>query len=318
MIARCNHANCKKCGKTKSGTQRFRCCDCQKTFTESTNRLAGMRIGTEKAVQIISMLCEGMSVRATARLTDTKVNTILDLLVLIGNRCKRFLEIELLNVMVDDVQIDEVWQYIFCKQKTAERKGWCAEPVGDSYTYTAIERNTKLAVAWHFGHRTAEDTEIFCAKLRVATRGRFQISSDGFGPYRHSVPAILGDRVDFGTLVKVFGTTTPDEQRQYSPAKIIAIKREAVWGQPNQDKICTSHTERANGSMRTFIKRMGRLTYCFSKKWENHEAALGLYFCHYNFCRKHRSLNGQTPAMANGLADHVWTVAEMIENTSNT
>ncbi|HEV2970013.1 MAG TPA: hypothetical protein VGY55_08485, partial [Pirellulales bacterium] len=196
--------------------------------------------------------------------------------------------------------------------------GYVGGPVGDSYCFTAVERTTKLVVAWHLGRRTPNDTDQFCGKLRTATNGRFQVSTDGYTPYQSSIPRHLGDAADYGVIVKVFGNQTQTEQRQYSPPKITSIKKEVIWGNPDQDRICTSHTERANGSMRCFIKRMGRLTYCFSKRWENHEAALSLYFAHYNFCRKHRSLNGQTPAMATGLADHPWTVAELLERISNT
>jgi transposase-like protein len=174
MIAPCSHRNSKRFGKTKSGEQRFRCLDCGKTYTDSTRRLAGMRIGSEKAAQIISMLCEGVSVRATSRLTDTDLHTILDLLVLVGTRCKQFLDRELVGVLVDDIQVDEVWQFIFCKERTAERNGWAGAPVGDSYCFTAVERTTKLAVAWHLGRRSPEDTDRFCGKLRTATNGRFQ------------------------------------------------------------------------------------------------------------------------------------------------
>ena len=129
------------------------------------------------------------------------------------------------------------------------------------------------------------------------------------------MPVLLGGRVDFGMLIKIFGEAPKDEQRKYSPATIKAIRKEKISGNPDSSRICTSHTERANGTMRTFIKRMGRLTYCFSKLWDHHEAMLGLYFCHYNFCRVHGTLN-TTPAVATGLANRPWSVRELIEQTS--
>lgn len=292
----CQHSNFTKHGKTSSGAERLRCRDCGLTFTPGTALLDGMRIGLERAEAIVSLLCEGASVRATSRLTRTDEETVLDLLVLIGNRCKRFLEAELVGVVVTDVQVDEVWQFIYCKQKTAAAKGWTDGDVGDSYCFTAIERNTKLAICWHFGHRTQEDTDLFAEKLRDATSPRrFQISTDGYVTYSTAIPTQLGGKCDYGQVIKTFGSPSEDEQRKYSPAKITGIRKEVVWGQPNEDKICTSHTERANGTMRNFIKRMCRLTYCFSKKWENHEAALGLYFVAYNFLKPHRSLHGETP-----------------------
>jgi len=170
---------------------------------------------------------------------------------------------------------------------------------------TAVERNTKLVVAWHFGKRSQTDADLFCERLRDATTGHFQISTDGFAPYKQAVPVLLGGRVGFGMLIKIFGEAPEDEQRKYSPATIKAIRKEKVSGNPDSKRICTSHTERANGTMRTFIKGMGRLTCCFSKLWDNHEAMLELYFAHYNFCRVHGTLK-TTPAVATGLADRPW------------
>ncbi len=321
MSENCKHSKASKFGKTCSGAQRFRCHDCKKTFTESTNLLDGMRLGVDKAEQIIQLLCEGMSVRAASRISETDEETILDLLVLVGNRCKKFLEREVSGVMVEDIQVDEIWGFVGCKQKTAERLGIQGEGVGDAYCYTAIERYTKLILCWHLGTRGQYDTETFCEKLRDAatpasSMGRYQLSSDGFNPYRTAVPMQLGQLANYGMVIKIFGKSTQDDQRTYSPAKIVEIKKESVYGNPDEDKICTSHCERANGTMRTFIKRLGRLTYCFSKKWGNHQAALAMYFMHYNYCRKHKTLKGETPAMASGLANHVFTVREMLEATA--
>ncbi len=312
IVQVCTHNNCKKNGTTKAGTVRWRCNDCGASWTEGTETLGGMTIGMDRAEQIIGMLVEGMSVSATARLTDTDPHTILDLLVLVGERCQRFLEDELRDIHVDDVQVDEVWQFIYCKKKTAKHKK-IVGGAGDSYCFTAEERNTKIILAWHFGQRTFEHAAVFCQKLNRATFGRFQLSTDGFSGYETAVNWKLGRKVDYGQVIKNYGDTTSEDQRKYSPAKIISCRKQKISGRPDMDKVCTSHTERHNGSMRTFIKRMGRLTYCFSKKWANHEAALALYFAHYNFCRKHRSLKGQTPAMATGLAFHVWSVRELLE-----
>jgi len=322
----CTHPKTKRFGKTKAGEQRYHCCDCGKTFTESAQKLGGMRIGMDKAAQILSMLCEGMSVRATARLTSTDPHTVIDLLILVGWRCQQFLKDRLRALPVENVQVDEVWQFIYAKEKQAKDLrldsfvGY-GPKMGDSYCFTAVERATKLVIAWHFGKRLQEDTDAFCGKLAEATTGRFQLSTDGYQPYLSAVAGELGERVDYGMLIKTFGKSTTEDQRQYSPAKIIGARKKPILGNPDRKQICTSHTERNNGSMRTFIKRMGRLTYCFSKKWDNHEAALGLYFAHYNFCRAHSSLRvkgccDQTPAMAHGVADHVWTMAELLESVS--
>ena len=323
----CRHPRRKKCGCTKAGTQRYKCLDCHKKFTLGTHRFDGMRIG-DKATRILSMLCEGMSVRAAARLTDTDPHTVIDLLLLVGERCKLFLERTIHGIDVEDIQVDEIWQYIYAKEKNAadlrlEQFVGYRDRMGDSWTYTAVERHTKLIVVWHMGTRQQPDTDEFCRKLATATSGRFHLSTDGLQNYKYAVPEALAGRVDYGMLIKIYGKSTAEDQRQYSPSPIVGARRESIMGNPTRSRICTSHTERHNGSMRCFIKRCNRLTYCFSKKWDNHEAALGLYFAHFNYCRKHESLyvkgeGGRTPAMASGLTDHVWTMDELLANVGPT
>jgi IS1 family transposase len=231
----------------------------------------------------------------------------------IGERCDGFMQETIRGVQVSDIQCDELWSFVLCKNATAKREkmvGGC----GDCYCYTAIERSTKLVVAWHMGKRNDKHTDQFVAKLANATKGRFQLSTDGWSAYPMSIWRHLGERVDYGMLVKIFREGTNEERRRYSPAKIISSKRQWIFGDPKEEKICTSHSERLNGSVRNFTKRMGRLTYAFSKKWNNHRAALALFFAHYNFCRKHSSLKGETPATAHGLTNHVWSVRELLES----
>jgi IS1 family transposase/transposase-like protein len=313
----CQHEKRRKNGTTKAGTTRYRCRQCGASWTESTAMLDGMKIGMDRAEKIIAMLCEGMSVSATARLTNTDAHTVIDLMVLVGNRCEKFMEEQIKGTHVDEVQCDEIWNFVFCKQKTAERKhyvGGC----GSTYCYTAIERNSKLILAWHFGRRDLKHTMEFCRKLRDATTGKFHLSTDGFGAYPGAVRWYLGGRVDYGTVIKTFANTDADDERKYSPGRIIGTRRRRILGVPERARLTTSHSERMNGSIRTFVKRMGRLTYCFSKKWDNHRAAMALCFAHYNWCRSHRSLQGMSPAMAHGLTGHVWTVRELLEAVAST
>lgn len=269
----------------------------------------------DRAVKVIEMLCEGVSVRATCRLTNTDKATVLDLMNYLGERCEAYMQENIKGVAVEDIQMDEQWQFILCKKATAKKLkyvGGC----GDSYTYTAIERGTKLIVAWHFGKRDEKHTGAFIKKLAAATTGRFHLSSDGWTAYPMAVWQNLEDRVDYGMLIKIYGDGSAEDRRRYSPARIIESKRSRVLGVPEGKRICTSHIERMNGSVRTFNKRMGRLTYCFSKKWNNHRNSLAITFAHYNFCRTHRTLKGETPAMAHGLTNHVWTVRELIETVA--
>jgi IS1 family transposase/transposase-like protein len=307
----CQHENRRQFAKTKAGTPRFRCKTCGKTWTEATSQFDGMRIGMDRACQIVELLCEGMSVRAVSRITDTHKQTILDLLVLVGEKCAAMEAEQIKDIQVDDVQVDEIWQYVYCKRATAERMkivGGC----GDSWCFTAIERTTKLMICWHMGRRTLNDTEQFTHKLSKATIGHFQLSSDGFAAYPLAVRWHLGGRVDHGRVIKQFAEAGKDDRRKYSPSRIIGCKKDGVLGMPWRDRICTSHAERMNGSIRHFTKRMARLTCAFSKRWDNHRAALGLFFAHYNWVRKHRSLGNKTPAMASGLTNHVWTIRELL------
>lgn len=207
---------------------------------------------------------------------------------------------------------------MLCKNATAKRLkyvGGC----GDCYCYTAIERSTKLVLTWHMGKRNERHTNIFAGKLAEATTGRFHLSTDGWTAYPMAMWEHVGRRCDYGMLVKIFREGTKEDRRKYSPSKIIGTKKQRVFGIPEGKRICTSHSERLNGTIRNFCKRMGRLTYCFSKRWDNHRAALGLFFAHYNnWCRKHKSLKGDTPAMAHGIADHRWTVRELLERVLQT
>jgi IS1 family transposase len=174
-----------------------------------------------------------------------------------------------------------------------------------------MERRTKLVLAYHLGKRTAKSTDAFIGKLAYATSmDRFQLTTDGFGPYVSAVKLLLRDRVDFAQLIKVYGTPRDGEQR-YSPAEVVDSVPVEIMGRPVADMICTSHIERQNLSIRMGMRRMTRLTNGFSKKWENLDAAYALWFAYYNFCRVHKTLR-VTPAMEAGIADHIWTIAELI------
>jgi IS1 family transposase len=174
-----------------------------------------------------------------------------------------------------------------------------------------MERNTKLVLTHHLGKRTGPSTEHFVAKLAHATSHfPYQLTSDGFAPYVKAVKKQLPGRVHFAQLIKVYASPREGEQR-YSPGEVVEAVPVKVIGNPRQDKICTSHIERQNLSIRMGMRRMTRLTNAFSKKWENLEAAYSLWFAYYNFCRVHRTLR-ITPAMEAGITDHVWTIGELI------
>jgi IS1 family transposase len=236
--------------------------------------------------------------------------TILKLLVMAGEKAERVMAQKIVNVRVAEVQADEIWQFLGCKQKAKRPEH---DPTwGDCWTYVAIERSTKLVLNVTVGNRDQQTTDVFIEGLRQATsHSRFQITTDGFAPYRTAIDTTLGDRVDYAQLVKVY-RAVPEGERRYSPAEVVSTEVVPVCGNPNPEKICTSHVERQNLSLRMGVRRFTRLTNAFSKKFENHCAAIMLWFCFYNFCRRHQTLR-MTPAMAAGISDHIWSVREILE-----
>ena len=300
---------CKKFGKHRNGLRRFRCRQCFKTFTEEHAKpLGSMNTPLEKALKVIELLVEGCSINTVERVTGVHHITILSLLVFVGQKCARFLENRIRSVRVSEVQCDELWGFVGCKEK----RNLTADPErGDAYCFVAIERHTKLILSWHLGRRTARDTDAFIEKLGEATSGHFQLTTDGFKAYTDAVLYSLATRVDYAQLVKIYGTPS-DGERQYSPPEVLETVPVPQWGNPDFTKICTSHVERQNLTMRMQIRRLTRLTNAFSKKRANLRAMLALYFAWYNFCRIHRSLR-TTPAMAAGITENVWTLKQMLE-----
>ena len=310
MIAlTCACEKSKKNGKDRRGNQRFKCVDCGRTWTEKkATPLGDMRIDQGRAVMALKMLLEGMSIRATERITSLHRDTICDLILTVGDNCKSLLERTVSGVEVNDVQCDEIWSFVGCKEKTKKRKGYEAGDIGDCWTFIAIERTTKLVLAHHVAKRT--DTREFLLKLRKATSGRFQLSSDGWGGYTNNVPFIFRNDVDFGQLIKTY--KSEQAETRYSPAMITSIEKKAVFGSPDPEKICTSHVERVNLTLRMNLRRFTRLTNAHSKSWVHHEAMQNILFAWYNFCRVHASLEKQTPAMASGLADDKWSIEKLL------
>jgi transposase-like protein/IS1 family transposase len=303
-------------GRNRNRSQRYRCDSCRRTFTdEATRPRDGRRLPEDKEIMALRHLLEGNSVRSTERLLEIHRDTILDAMVRVGEDCQRFLE-GLRHLPAEDVQIDELWAFVRCKEKTRQRLGY-GEEVGDVWTFLAIERTNKMILAFHVGKRTPEDALEFVEKLRRATRpARFQLSSDGFTPYPGAVSEVFGPNIDFGQVVKVFGPTAEQGTAgRYSPGQVISVEKWATIGRPDEERICTSHVERQNKTLRMQIRRFTRLTDGHSKKWANHEAATALFLAYFNYCRIHSTLK-VTPAMAAGLTDHVWSVRELLSTAA--
>jgi transposase-like protein/IS1 family transposase len=313
MLCQLCQEEAQKSGWNRSGSQRYYCGDCRRYFTDgSTLAKDRRRVAPEKMSMILSFLLEGMSIRALERRLGVHRDTIIANMVEAGESCRAFLTKAIHGVQVDDVQADEIWAFCGMKEKTRVRLNR-DETVGDIWCFTAMERTTKLILTFHVGKRTPIDTAVFADNLYFATSGRFQLTTDGFKPYLTAIPAILGGRVDYATLVKVYGNAP--EERGYSPGKVIDIIETIQTGEPDEDRICTSHVERSNKTLRMGIRRLTRLTDAHSKKWENHEAMMALFIAYYNFVRVHSTIK-TTPAKASGLTTEPWTLERLLSEAS--
>jgi transposase-like protein/IS1 family transposase len=310
----CPHCQteCRKYGKNRNGSQRLRCDTCRKTFTdEATQPADGRKLDKAKAEMVLRLFLEGNSIRSTERLLGVHRDTVMALIVNVGTLCGDFLTDAIKGVPVEEIEADEIWGFVGCKERT-KRELNRGEGKGDCYTYTAIERETKLLVAYHVGKRSSKDTVIFSHKLREATSGRFLISTDGYRPYPQALWEAFGNGIDYGQIIKTYGPVPESKgASRYSPPQVIDVRKVVQMGQPDLDRVSTSIAERQNLNIRMAIRRMTRLTNAHSKKWQNHEAAIALYFAYYNFCRVHSSL-GKTPAMAAGLTDVKWTIQDLL------
>jgi IS1 family transposase/transposase-like protein len=308
VVSTCQHTDAKKHGKDKAGNPRMRCKACGKTWTVVDRPLGAMRTSLREAAAVLSLLLEGMSVRSAARITGLKPNTICDLILIVGANCDKLLCDKVRGVSASFVQCDEIWSFVSCKEKTRVVNRFVGDE-GHSWTWIALDSDTKLVLAHHVGQRDGESCAVFLGKLDRATVGRFQLSSDGLGAYTLNVPFTFRDRVDFGQVIKNFqgGQTSG----RYSPAKIISTEKRAVYGNPDQNKTSTSHIERLNLTLRMSCRRHTRLTNAHSKSLRHHRSMQAIFFCWYNFARRHETI-GKTPAMAAGLTDKAWTMREVI------
>lgn len=267
-----------------------------------------------KRVQILSMLCEGVSMRAISRLVGVSINTVSALLVDAGETCLDLHDQLVTHVQTKYVQCDEIWSFCYAKQKNVASAKAAPDGAGDVWTWTALDSESKLIISYMAGGRSAQMAQVVMNDLARRVVDRIQLSTDGLALYRQAVDLAFGtDHVDYAQLVKVFGEVPgAGPERKYSPPVCVGAKKTPILGDPDESKISTSHVERANLTMRMGMRRFTRLTNAHSKKYANHVYALALFFMHYNFVRQHKT-HRLSPAMAAGLVDTLWTMEDIAE-----
>jgi IS1 family transposase len=267
-------------------------------------------LSKEKRAQVISCLVEGNSIRATVRLTGAAKNTVVKLLADAGRACSIYQDRAFRQLTCKRIQCDEVWSFIGAKEKNTtpetKAKGW-----GEAWTWTAIDADTKLVPCWFVGGRDANAAWHFMHDLAGRLAHRVQLTTDANKAYLTAVESAFGNEIDYAQLVKIYGAAPEGAEVRYSPAQCMGTRIAKVTGEPESGHVSTSYVERHNLTIRMGNRRFTRLTNGFSKKVENHEHMLALFFFFYNFCRIHQTLR-VTPAMQAGLTDHVWELSEIV------
>lgn len=268
------------------------------------------KLTIEERAKILHLLCEGVSIRAITRLTGASKNTVAKLLVDAGKACSAYHDANVRDVKASRIQVDEIWSFTYAKQKNVSTAKDAPEGAGDTWTWTALDADSKMILSYLVGGRDAEYAMWFMDDLRSRLANRVQITSDGHNAYLEAVEGAFGGDVDYAQLVKLYGPTATAPGR-YSPAACIGSRKRTVEGKPDADHVSTSYVERQNLTMRMHMRRFTRLTNGFSKKVENHAHAVALHMMYYNFVRIHGKLR-MTPAMAAGVSDRLWEIGDIV------
>ena len=268
------------------------------------------RLNIKQRAQVLGALVEGNSIRATVRLTGIAKNTVVKLLADVGSACLDYQDKALRNLTCERIQCDEIWSFCYAKDKNVPKDKQGQFGYGDVWTWTAICADTKLVPCWLVGRRNTEAAKEFMLNLAGRLSHRVQLTTDGHKAYLEAVRDAFGRHIDYAMLVKMYGPES-EGQKRYSPPNFISATGKRIHGKPDKAHISTSYAERQNLTMRMSMRRFTRLTNAFSKKVENLQHAVSLHFMYYNFGRIHKSLR-VTPAMEAGIADHVWTLEEIV------
>ncbi len=275
------------------------------------------KLSQERQVQVVKALVEGNGINGIVRMTGVAKNTILKLLADLGVACLEYQDKNMRDLKLTKIQVDEIWEFCYAKEKNVPAKHKGKFGFGDIWTFVALDAETKLIPCWLVGYRDAGHAFEFIDDLRQRLANRAQITTDGHKMYLEAIEGAFGRNVDYAMLVKLYGQE-PEQEKRYSPAKCIGAHKQIIQGNPDRNAISTSYVERQNLTMRMSMKRFARLTNGFSKKVENHMYAIALHFMHYNFARPHKTLANpypRTPAMAAGISDHIWAIEEIVSLT---
>ncbi len=269
------------------------------------------KLTSEDRARILHLLCEGQSIRAITRVTGASKNTVAKLLCDAGRFCMAYHDVNVRNVAAKRIQVDEIWSFIYAKQRKVSAAKAAPVGAGDVWTWTAIEADTKLIVSYFVGGRDGERAMWFIDDLASRLANRVQLTSVGHKAYLEAVEGAFGCDVDYAIINKIYGTAPDAFKGRYSPAECIGVKKERIEGNPDRAHVSTSYVERNNKTMRMHMRRFTHLTDGFSKKVENHACTVALHMMYYNFGRIHSTLR-MTPAMAAGVSDSLWEVSEIV------
>jgi IS1 family transposase len=266
----------------------------------------------EKQITAIAALSEGMSIRSVERLTGIHRDTVMRLGARVGRACAALHDQRMVHLEVTMIEMDELWGYVGKKQRRVQPTD--GTEVGDQYVFMALASFSKAIFSYLTGKRNNANTDLFVQDVRWRVNGTPQINSDAWAGYQPAIGRAFGRNVTYGQIVKSYDGEPPvNAARRYSPGLVVDVKKRAVFGRPAPETISTSYVERRNLNVRMDCRRFTRLTNGYSKKLDNHEAAVSLFVACYNFCRPHSTLRGATPAMALGLTDHPWSIAELMD-----
>jgi IS1 family transposase len=270
------------------------------------------KLNAETRTQVVNCLLEGCSIRSTVRMTSVSKKAVMRLLVQVGAVCAKYQDRVFRNLKCRRLQVDELWAFCYCKQKNVTPEIAAKNPAaGDVWLWIAVDADSKLVPCWTLGQRDAYAANTFISDLASRLRNRVQLTTDGYRPYLEAVEGAFGADVDYSMLVKLYGHDPKDDEKRYSPAQCIGTRVVPIIGDPDPKHISTSYAERQNWTARTNMRRYTRLSNGFSRKIENHAAAVALNYFAYNFIRIHSTLR-VTPAMAAGVTNRLWDVADVV------